>query len=187
MVRRRSRWTRVSRHLDPARLVFIDETWIKTNVASIRGWRPKGERLLGFAPNGRWRALTFLAALRIDALTEPCVVDGPINGAIFRAYIEQFLLPTLRPGDIIILDNLDSHRSSAIRATIRSVGARLASCRLIRTTSTRSNRSSLKSSTGRGWPRRTPSMPSTITSPTSPRASARKNVNANAGCASALT
>jgi transposase len=117
---------RASSRLDPARLIFIDETWIKTNMAPIRGWGPKGERLLGFAPDGRWRTLTFLAALRIDALTEPCVVDGPINGAIFRAYVEQFLLPTLRPGDIVILDNLGSHRSRAIRAAIRSVGARLA-------------------------------------------------------------
>lgn len=107
-------------------MVFIDETWIKTNMAPIRGWGPRGERLLGFAPDGRWHTLTFLAALRIDALTEPCVVEGPINGAIFRAYIEQFLLPTLRPGDIVILDNLGSHRSRAIRSAIRSAGAKLA-------------------------------------------------------------
>lgn len=80
--------------------MFIDETWIKTTMAPIRGWGPKGERLAGFAPDGRWHTLTFLAALRINALTEPCVVDGPINGTIFRAYIEQFLVPTLRPGDM---------------------------------------------------------------------------------------
>jgi len=95
-------------------------------MAPIRGWGPKGERLLGFAPDGRWRTLTFLAALRINALTEPCVVEGPINGAIFRAYIEQFLVPALRSGDIVILDNLGSHRSMAIRAAIRGVGAKLA-------------------------------------------------------------
>jgi transposase len=126
VVRRRKRWQRASRRLDPTRLVFIDETWIKTNMAPIRGWGPKGERLLGFAPDGRWRTLTFLAALRINALTEPCVVEGPINGAIFRAYIEQFLVPALRSGDIVILDNLGSHRSMAIRAAIRGVGAKLA-------------------------------------------------------------
>jgi putative transposase len=125
-VRRRARWLRASRRLDPARLVFIDETWIKTNMAPIRGWGPRGERLLGFAPDGRWHTLTFLAALRLHALTEPCVVDGPINGVIFRAYVEQFLVPTLRPGDIVILDNLGSHRSAAIRAAIRGAGARLA-------------------------------------------------------------
>jgi hypothetical protein len=105
-------------HLDPERLVFIDETWIKTNMAPIRGWGRKGERLLGFAPDGRWRTLTFLAALRADALTAPCVVDGPINGIIFRAYVEQFLVPVLRPGDIVVLDNLGSHRARAIRDAI---------------------------------------------------------------------
>ena len=95
-------------------------------MAPIRGWGPRGERLVGFAPDGRWHTLTFLAALRIDALTAPCVVEGPINGPIFRAYIEQFLVPTLQPRDIVILDNLGSHRSAAIRSAIRSAGARLA-------------------------------------------------------------
>jgi len=106
--------------------VFIDETWIKTNMAPIRGWGPKGERLVSFAPDGRWHTLTFLAALRINALTEPCVIDGPINGTIFRAYIEQFLVPALRPGDIVILDNLGSHRSQAVRSSILDAGAKLA-------------------------------------------------------------
>jgi transposase len=106
--------------------VFIDETWIKTNMAPIRGWGPKGARLLGFAPDGRWRTLTFLAALRIDVLTEPCIVEGPINGSIFRVYIEQFLVPTLRAGDIVILDNLGSHRSAAVRSAIVKAGAKLA-------------------------------------------------------------
>lgn len=78
------------------------------------------------APDGRWHTLTFLAALRIDALTEPCVVDGPINGVIFRAYIEQFLVPTLRPGDIVVLDNLGSHRSQPVRTSILNAGAKLA-------------------------------------------------------------
>lgn len=125
-MRRRARWCGARRRLDPARLVFIDETWIKTNMAPVRGWGPRDARLLGFAPDGRWHTLTFLAALRSHALTAPCVVDGPINGAIFRAYIEQFLVPTLRPGDIVVLDNLGSHRSPAIRSAIRSVGAKLA-------------------------------------------------------------
>jgi putative transposase len=123
---RRRRWQRASHHLDPQRLVFIDETWIKTNMAPIRGWGIRGERLKGFAPHGRWRTLTFLAALRADALTAPCVVDGPINGVIFRAYVEQFLVPVLRPGDIVVLDNLGSHRARAIRDVIRAAGATLA-------------------------------------------------------------
>jgi transposase len=120
------RWLRAIGSLDAERLVFIDETWIKTNMAPIRGWGVRGDRLKGFAPDGRWRTLTFLAALRLNALTAPCVVDGPINGTIFRAYIEQFLAPTLRPGDIVILDNLGSHRAQAIRSAILGAGAKLA-------------------------------------------------------------
>ena len=103
--------------------MFIDETWIKTNMAPIRGWGPKGVRLARWAVG---HTLTFLAALRINALTEPCVIDGPINGTIFRAYIEQFLVPALRPGDIVILDNLGSHRSQAVRSSILDAGAKLA-------------------------------------------------------------
>lgn len=112
--------------LDPKRLVFIDETWIKTNMAPLRGWAMRPTRLKGYAPDGRWRTITFLAALRVDQLTEPCVVDGPINGQIFLAYIEQFLVPTLRPGDIIILDNLGSHKSNAVRQAVLAADARLA-------------------------------------------------------------
>jgi putative transposase len=95
-------------------------------MAPIRGWGIKGERLKGFAPHGRWRTLTFLAALRADALTAPCVVDGPINGVVFRAYVEQFLVPQLRPGDVVVLDNLGSHRAQAIRDAILQAGAKLA-------------------------------------------------------------
>lgn len=112
--------------LDPERLVFIDETWIKTSMAPIRGWGPKGARLKGFAPDGRWKTLTFLAALRLDALIEPCVIDGPINGELFCAYVEQFLAPELRSGDIVIIDNLGSHRSRAVREAITTRGAKLA-------------------------------------------------------------
>jgi transposase len=113
-------------YLDPERLVFIDETWIKTNMAPIRGWGPRGQRIKGFAPDGRWKTLTFLAALRVNALTQPCVIDGPINGALFRAYVEQFLVPTLRPKDIVVIDNLGSHRGKAVRDAIVGAGARLA-------------------------------------------------------------
>ncbi len=111
--------------LDPARLVFIDETWIRTNMAPLRGWGPKGKRLIGRAPHGRWRTQTFLGALRCDRLVAPCVFDGPIYGICFRAYVEQVLVPTLEPGDIVILDNLGSHKSKAVRDAIRATGARL--------------------------------------------------------------
>lgn len=105
--------------------MFIDETWIKTNMAPLRGWGPKGERLRGFAPHGHWRTLTFLGALRCDRLTAPCVFDGPINGESFRAYVEQQLVTVLKPGDIVVMDNLGSHKSPAIRQMIRGAGARL--------------------------------------------------------------
>ena len=95
-------------------------------MAPLRGWSPKGERLLGHAPHGRWRTLTFLAALRCDRITAPCVIDGPINGQWFAAYVEQILVPTLRRGDIVILDNLGSHKSARVRQMVRNAGAALA-------------------------------------------------------------
>jgi transposase len=122
---RRRRWRSWQTRFDPRRLVFIDETWIKTNMAPLRGWGPKGERLRGFAPQGRWRTLTFLGALRCDQLTAPCVFDGPINGECFRAYVEQQLLPVLKAGDIVIMDNLGSHKAAALRRAIKAAGARL--------------------------------------------------------------
>ena len=105
--------------------MFIDETWIKTNMAPLRGWGAKGERVRAFTPHGHWRTLTFLGALRCDRLTAPCVFDGPIDGECFRAYVEQQLVPVLRPGDIVIMDNLGSHKSAALRRLIRHAGARL--------------------------------------------------------------
>jgi transposase len=105
--------------------VFIDETWIKTNMAPLRGWGPKGRRLRGFAPHGHWRTLTFLGALRLDRLAAPCIFDGPINGQSFRAYVEQQLVPTLKPGDIVIMDNLGSHKGKAVRDAIHAAGATL--------------------------------------------------------------
>lgn len=98
---------------------------IKTNMAPLRGWGPKGKRLRSFAPHGHWRTMTFLAALRCGGLTAPCVFDGPINGECFRAYVDQQLAPTLKPGDIVVMDNLGSHKSSAVREAIRAAGARL--------------------------------------------------------------
>ena len=126
VMRRRLRWRNVQERVAPERLVFIDETWIKTNMAPLRGWSLKGKRLRDYAPHGHWKTLTFLAALRVDVLTEPCVIDGPINGEIFLAYIEQFLAPTLRPGDIVVLDNLGSHKSANVRRAILNADARLA-------------------------------------------------------------
>lgn len=85
----------------------------------------RGKRLVAKAPHGRWRTLTFLAALRCDRIEAPCVIDGPINGRSFLAYVEQLLVPTLAPGDIVIMDNLGSHKGQAVRKAIRAVGAKL--------------------------------------------------------------
>ena len=111
--------------IDPARLVFIDETWTKTNMAALRGWAPRGQRLPAKVPHGRWKTMTFIAALRQDSVTAPWLLEGPINGETFLLYVEKVLVPTLRPGDIVIMDNLGSHRSKAVRAAIRAVGAKL--------------------------------------------------------------
>jgi putative transposase len=94
-------------------------------MVPLRGWGPKGKRLRDFAPHGRWRTLTFLGALRCDRFTAPCVFDGPINGECFRAYVDQQLTPALQPGDIVVMDNLGSHKGKAIRDAIKAAGARL--------------------------------------------------------------
>lgn len=125
IARRREQWRKYQGRLDPRRLVFIDETWAKTNMTPIRGWAPRGQKLVARAPFGKWRTLTFLAALRYDRIDAPCVLDGPINGQSFTAWVEQFLVPTLNPGDVVIMDNLGSHKGAAVRDAIRSVGARL--------------------------------------------------------------
>ena len=118
-------WLKHRTGIDPSRLVFIDETWTKTNMAPLRGWAPRGERLIGNAPFGHWNTMTFLAALRHDRVDAPWLVNGPINGERFLAYVETQLVPTLNPGDIVIMDNLGSHKAKAVRLAIRGAGARL--------------------------------------------------------------
>src|SRR6185312_322946 len=125
IARRRERWKKYQGRLDANRLVFIDETWAKTNMTRRHGRCVQGARLVAKVPHGRWRTLTFLAALRCDRLDAPCVIDGPINGESFLAYVEQILVPTLKPGDIVIMDNLGSHKRQAIRRAIRAAGAKL--------------------------------------------------------------
>ena len=125
IARRREQWKKYQGRLDPARLVFIDETWVKTNMAPLRGWAPVGQRLHAKVPYGHWRTMTFLAALRCDRIDAPCVLDQPVNGQSFTEYVQQFLVPTLAPGDVVIMDNLSSHKRPAIRKAIRSAGARL--------------------------------------------------------------
>jgi transposase len=107
-------------------LVFIDETWASTNMAPTYGRGPRGARVEGVAPHGHWKTTTFIAALRHDRLTAPCVFDGAINGARFRAWVEQALAPTLSPGDVVVMDNLAAHKVAGIREAIAAKGAELA-------------------------------------------------------------
>jgi transposase len=125
VARRRERWKRHQHKLDPRRLVFIDETWAKTNMTPTYGRCARGARLKAKAPFGKWRTLTVVAALRCDGIAAPYVFDGPINGQSFKAYAAQILAPTLRPGDVVVMDNLGSHKSQAVRDTIRAAGAKL--------------------------------------------------------------
>ena len=125
IARKRCRWKAYQHRVDPRRLVFLDETWVKTNMAPLRGWGPRGKRLAASVPYGHWMTMTFIAALRCDRVEAPCVLDGPINRTLFTAYVEQFLAPTLSPGDVVILDKLGSHNGKAARAAIRNAGAHL--------------------------------------------------------------
>jgi transposase len=125
IVTRREAWFDNQPDLDPERLVFIDETWASTNMARLRGRAPKGERLRAGIPHGHWRTRTFVAGLRLTGMVAPMVLDGPINGHAFQAYVDQILVPKLRPGDIVIMDNLGSHKGRGVRAAIEAVGAML--------------------------------------------------------------
>ena len=125
MARKRVRWKRYQAQLDPRRLVFIDETWAKTNMTRTHGRALRGHRLVDKVPQGHWKTLTFLAALRHDRIDAPYVLDGPINGEYFRAWTEQCLVPTLSHGDVVIMDNLGSHKGKAVRKAIRDAGAHL--------------------------------------------------------------
>ena len=105
--------------------MFIDETWATTNMARRHGRARRGTRVVAAVPHGHWKTTTLIAALRHDGLTAPCVFDGAINGARFLAYVEQGLAPTLRPGDVVVMDNLKVHKVNGVREAIEAQGARL--------------------------------------------------------------
>ena len=126
MALRRAEWRVQQAGLAPERLVFLDETWAKTNMTRPRGRSLRGARLVAAVPHGHWKTTTFLAALRTSGLTAPLVVDGAVNGEIFLAYVRQQLVPTLRPGDVIVMDNLSSHKRVGVREAIEATGASLA-------------------------------------------------------------
>ncbi len=125
MAEARARWRAAAPGLDPARLVFLDETWASTNMARRYGRAPRGERLVMPVPHGHWKTTTFVAALRVGGLTAPTVVDGAVNGELFEAYVRQQLVPTLGPGDVVVMDNLAAHKRPGVRAAIERAGCRL--------------------------------------------------------------
>jgi transposase len=122
---RRDMWRVQQAGLDPQKLVFLDETWVKTNMTRPRGRAPCGQRLVAYVPHGHWKTTTFLAGLRVSGLTAPLVIDGALNGQTFRSYVEQHLAPTLQPGDIVVMDNLSAHKVTGVREAIEAVGAQL--------------------------------------------------------------
>ena len=122
----REQWTSARQpvmRLEPHRLVFLDETGTTTKMTRLRGRSPKGQRLLSKAPFGHWKTQTFIAGLRCDALTAPFVIDAPMDRRIFETYVETQLAPTLKPGDVVVLDNLPAHKSAAAEQAIRAKGA----------------------------------------------------------------
>ena len=125
MAAARDAWLADQPRLDPRKLVFIDETGCATNMARLRGRAPRGRRVKARVPHGHWSITTFTAALRVSGLTAPMVLDGPMNADCFQAYIEQVLVPTLAPGDIVVMDNLSSHKGDAVRKSIEAAGAEL--------------------------------------------------------------
>ena len=114
--------TPIEEVIEPKRFVFIDETWMKTNMTPLYGWSEKGKRITDDVPHGHWQTTTFVAALWHDGLTAPIVVDGAINGELFLVYVEQILLPALGEGDIVVMDNLSSHKVVGMQKAIESAG-----------------------------------------------------------------
>lgn len=125
MAKGRVDWVLWRAGIDPIRLIFIDETWAKTNMTRLRGRCPRGERLVDKVPHGHWMTTTLIGALGTDGVRCSTVVDGPVNAEIFTAFVEQVLCPTLRPGEIVVMDNLSSHKGAEVRRLIESRGAEL--------------------------------------------------------------
>jgi transposase len=125
VARARRRWMRDQGMFDPLRLVFIDETAANTKMVRLSGRCARGERLVGRVPHGHWKTITFVGALRRNGMKAPCTIDGAMTGAKFLAYVEQCLVPTLKPKDIVVLDNLSAHKAGGIRQAIEACGATL--------------------------------------------------------------
>ncbi|HKH26801.1 MAG TPA: IS630 family transposase [Sphingomicrobium sp.] len=125
ILKRRQEWFDEQLDLDPARLVFIDETWVSTNMARRYGRALRGQRLRASVPHGHWKTTTFVAGLRPTGLVAPFVLDGPINRDAFEVYVDKVLVPELNQGDVVVMDNLSSHKAPSVRALIEAAGATL--------------------------------------------------------------
>jgi transposase len=125
VARRRQAWFERQPELDPEKLVFIDETGASTKMARLYGRSERGERCRAAIPHGHWKTTTFVGALRLEGMTAPMVLDGAMHGAAFLAYVEQVLVPTLVPGDVVVMDNLPAHKPAAVRRAIEGAGAEL--------------------------------------------------------------
>ena len=121
----REAWFEGQIDLDPQKLIFIDGTAASTKMARLYGRAPKSERCLAAVPHGHWKTTTFTAGLRIGGLAAPFVLDGPMDGDAFRAYVEQILAPELTPGDVVVMDNLPAHKAPGVRQAIEAAGAGL--------------------------------------------------------------
>jgi transposase len=122
---KREQWQFTQQEIDPDRLIFIDETWAKTNMTRTYGRSKVGERVSQKGPNGRWQTTTFVGAMRAAGFIAPLTIDGPVNGELFLAWVEQHLVPQLKPGDIVVMDNLSSHKVRGVREAIEQAGAEL--------------------------------------------------------------
>jgi transposase len=125
VARRRQAWFDGQPDLDPERLIFVDESAATTKMARLRGRAPRGERCRAAVPHGHWKTTTFVGALRLSGMTAPMVLDAPMNGPAFLAYVQQVLAPTLKRGQTVIMDNLPAHKVAGVRAAIEATGARL--------------------------------------------------------------
>jgi transposase len=125
VARARRRWIREQGFLEPARLVFIDETAVTTNMVRLNGWNPRGERLVADAPMGKWETVTFIAGLRQNGIVAPMLMRGAMNGEAFLAYVEQCLAPILKRRDIVVIDNVSFHKVAGVREAIEAARASL--------------------------------------------------------------
>ena len=121
----RQAWFQDQAALDAERLIFIDESGLSTRMARLRGWAPKGERCRAAIPHGHWKTITFVGGLTLGGFVAPMLLDGPMDGECFRAWVEQMLAPTLRPGDLVVMDNLPAHKVAGVREVIEAKGAGL--------------------------------------------------------------